>query len=142
MREKAVAGERGGAGRMSTPEREGTIGSGRTRTKEPATVRRRASKGVAPSSTVPVTTVALSRRRKRSAGVVVAILSLAGGLTATGVTLADAHGSVAGPPSRAYQCRFNAPDNPLCVQAWQDNPQARYDGWRPTSVTSPVATGS
>ncbi|MGD9750043.1 MAG: lytic polysaccharide monooxygenase [Acidimicrobiia bacterium] len=74
------------------------------------------------------------RRRWRSrGGAAAALLSIAAGLTAVGVAVADAHGSVANPPSRAYQCRFLERDNPMCAQAWRDNAQALYD-WMEVNI--------
>lgn len=40
---------------------------------------------------------------------------------------AGAHGSLADPASRVYACRFLVPDNPMCAEAWDANPQALYD---------------
>lgn len=51
---------------------------------------------------------------------------------------ADAHGSVASPPSRVYSCRFLEPNNPQCRKAWQANSQALYD-WM--EVNLPNAAG-
>ncbi len=46
---------------------------------------------------------------------------------------ADAHGSTQEPASRAYVCRFNQPDNPMCAAAWSANSQALYD-WMEVNI--------
>lgn len=46
---------------------------------------------------------------------------------------AHAHGSLEYPPSRTYACRFLEPDNPMCRQAWDTNPQALYD-WMEVNI--------
>jgi len=48
-------------------------------------------------------------------------------------TRAEAHGSLEFPPSRTYACRFLEPDNPMCRQAWDTNPQALYD-WMEVNI--------
>ena len=48
-------------------------------------------------------------------------------LSALSPGVAEAHGSVSDPPSRAYSCRFLEPKNEMCALAWDANPQALYD---------------
>lgn len=46
---------------------------------------------------------------------------------------AQAHGSVQRPASRAYSCRFEQPDNPMCAAAWTADSQALYD-WMEVNI--------
>ncbi|MCH9816345.1 MAG: lytic polysaccharide monooxygenase [Actinomycetia bacterium] len=46
---------------------------------------------------------------------------------------AKAHGSLSDPPSRTYTCRFIAPEDPMCQQAWDADPQALYD-WMEVNI--------
>jgi chitin-binding protein len=65
-------------------------------------------------------------------------LALAGSVAA-GVAVwaadqeAQAHGSVQRPASRAYSCRFEQPDNPMCAAAWTAGSQALYD-WMEVNI--------
>jgi chitinase len=50
-----------------------------------------------------------------------------------GSTAANAHGSLSDPPSRTYTCRFLYPEDPLCQEAWDAEPQALYD-WMEVNI--------
>src|SRR5690606_4261604 len=69
------------------------------------------------------------RRLARRAVLGVALLAA----SLSTATRADAHGSLEFPPSRTYACRFLEPDNPMCRQAWDANPQALYD-WMEVNI--------
>lgn len=66
-----------------------------------------------------------------------AVLSAAAAMMVAGVLPATAHGSATDPPSRNYGCwdrwgdDFQNPDmateDPMCWQAWQDNPNAMWN---------------
>ena len=40
---------------------------------------------------------------------------------------AQAHGSMANPTSRIYECFFGDRTSPMCANAWASNAQALYD---------------
>lgn len=75
-------------------------------------------------------------RARRWGRVVAGVTVLAGAAVAVMSTTereADAHGSVQVPASRAYACRFEQPDSPMCAQAWDANAQALYD-WMEVNI--------
>ncbi len=69
-------------------------------------------------------------RRALLAGFVLAVSTLA---ITEFTPPADAHGSTQEPASRAYVCRFEQPDNPMCAAAWSANSQALYD-WMEVNI--------
>jgi predicted carbohydrate-binding protein with CBM5 and CBM33 domain len=73
----------------------------------------------------------MSHPVQRHSTLVVTLAALLATLAAA--SRAHAHGSLEFPPSRTYACRFLEPDNPMCRQAWDANPQALYD-WMEVNI--------
>lgn len=70
-------------------------------------------------------------KRLTAAAAAASVLSVGGIVAVAGG--AAAHGSPIDPASRTYSCRFLTPDNELCKQAWNSNPQALYD-WNEVNI--------